>query len=133
MYKNLNCCSGLFNSDKLLILKYGSFMFDLKNNFVNNKKISNTCRFLISYALKFYETRGVKKSFRGSNFVQRQYSYCNSFESFIFFTLFLKIKISKKKSESSKNFLANYLPKSLKKRVDSSTFTEISFHLNRAP
>ena len=30
------CCSGLFNSDKLLILKFGNFKFDLKDNFVNN-------------------------------------------------------------------------------------------------
>jgi len=28
--------SGLFNSDKLLIFKFGNFKFDLKDNFVNN-------------------------------------------------------------------------------------------------
>jgi len=43
MDKNLNCCSGLFNSDKLLIFKFGIFKVDLKD----------------------------KKSFRGSNFVQK--------------------------------------------------------------
>jgi len=29
-------CSGLFNSDKLLICKFGNFKFDLKDNFINN-------------------------------------------------------------------------------------------------
>jgi len=42
------CCSGLFNSDKLLnyllklvtkiIFKFHNYKFDLKDNFVNNKK-----------------------------------------------------------------------------------------------
>ena len=30
------CFSGLFNSDKLLIFKFGTFKFHLKDNFVNN-------------------------------------------------------------------------------------------------
>ena len=29
---------GLFNSDKLLIFKFGNLKFDLKDNFVNNLK-----------------------------------------------------------------------------------------------
>ena len=56
MYKNLNCLSGLFNSDKLIIFKFGNFNFDLKNNFVNIKKKSNGCRMLISCTLKIYKT-----------------------------------------------------------------------------
>ena len=43
--------------------------FDLKNNFVNNKK-SNACRFLNSYALKLYEGRSLKTSFKRLNIVQ---------------------------------------------------------------
>jgi len=34
--KNLNCCSGLFNSDKLLIFKFANFKFYVKENFVDN-------------------------------------------------------------------------------------------------
>ena len=35
------------------------------------KKKSNACRFLHSYALKWYEVRCLRKLFRGSNFVQK--------------------------------------------------------------
>ena len=31
-------CSGLFNSGKLLIFKFGNFKFDLQDNFANNFK-----------------------------------------------------------------------------------------------
>jgi len=39
--------------------------------FFNNWKKSNACRCRNSYALKSYEARCLKKSFRGSNFVQK--------------------------------------------------------------
>ena len=37
---------------------------------VQKSKNSNACRFLTSYASKWYEARRLKKLFRGSNFVQ---------------------------------------------------------------
>ena len=70
MFKNLNCLIGLINSDNLGMFKFRTSKFDLKDNFVNNYKNSNAHRFLNSY-LKWYEARGLKKSFRGSNFVQK--------------------------------------------------------------
>ena len=65
MFKNLPWSTGLINSDNLLIFKFRNTKFDLKDNFVNNKKSSDTCIF------KMTEARRLKKSFRGSNFVQK--------------------------------------------------------------
>ena len=57
MFKNFNCCGGLFINDNLLIFKVRNSKFDVKDNFVNNEKNSNACRYLNSYALKRYEGR----------------------------------------------------------------------------
>ena len=46
-------------------------LISIKNPIFNNSKKSNACRFLNSYALKWYEVRCLKKLFRGSNFVQK--------------------------------------------------------------
>jgi len=71
MFKNLHCSIGLINSDNLLIVKFRNSKFDLQNNVVNNFKKSNSCRFLNSYALKWYEARRFKKIFKGTNFVHK--------------------------------------------------------------
>ena len=71
MFKTLNCSIGLFNSDNLLIFKLRKSNFDLKDNFINNYKNSNARRFINSYALKLTEAGPLKKSYRGSNFVQK--------------------------------------------------------------
>ena len=47
----LKTSSHLFNSDNVVIFKFRNSKFDLKDNFVNNKKNSNVCRFLNSHAL----------------------------------------------------------------------------------
>jgi len=48
---------GLINSDNLVIFTFRNSKFDLKDNFVNNRKNSNARKFLNSYALQSYEAR----------------------------------------------------------------------------
>jgi len=53
---------------------YSSTRVQKKNPKFYQKVIKNwekTCRFQNSYPLKWYETRGTKKYFRGSNFVPK--------------------------------------------------------------
>ena len=68
MVKNLNCHISLNNSDNLIIFKFRNYKFDLKDNFIKNEKTRMLPDF---YTLKRYEARLLKKSLRGSNFVQK--------------------------------------------------------------
>ena len=64
MFKNLNCLIGVTNTDNLVIFKIDNSNVDLKNNFVNNRKIEcSPISKLLSFGkyLKLYEARWLKK------------------------------------------------------------------------
>ena len=60
-----------FNHLQLISIKNQIFNVPINIFLFNNWKKSNACRFLNSYALKWYDPRRLKKLFRGSNFVQK--------------------------------------------------------------
>jgi len=68
MFNIFNCSISLINRDNLVIFKFPKSKFNLKEN---NKKSSKVDRFLNSYDLKWYEARGLKKSFRGQILYRR--------------------------------------------------------------
>ena len=61
----------VFKHLQIISIKNPIFNIPLNIFLSNNWKKSNACRFLNSYVLKWYESRRMKKSFRGSNFVQK--------------------------------------------------------------
>ena len=60
-----------FNHLQLLSITNSIFNIPLNIFLFNNWKKLNACRFLNSYALKWYEVRCLNKLFRGSNFAQK--------------------------------------------------------------
>ena len=60
-----------FNHFQLISIKNPIFNVPLNIFLFNNWKKSNACRFLNSYAFKWYDVRRLKKIFTGSNFVQK--------------------------------------------------------------
>ena len=61
MFKHLNCLIGRTNIDNFIIVKFGNYKVDLKENFANNWQNSNALQFRFKMV---YEVRPSKNHFR---------------------------------------------------------------------